>query len=95
MPKKMTQNQIVVALGFLVRNRKNFRVLFRKQNDGSLRYMLVSRISSISFQKGYVTVYSEDKGDLRRFKIDSVINIETNLEKPQMTQKEIEEYQNC
>lgn len=95
MPKtKMSQNLVIASLGVLYKNRKNFRVLFRKKGDGTLRYMLVSRIMGLNFEMDIARVYSEDKNDIRAFNISSVIKIEIDMEKPQMTPEQIAEYQN-
>lgn len=93
MPKVIMSPDLVIAsLGVLYKSRKNFRVLFRKKGDGSLRYMLVSKIMGLNFDMDIARVYCEDANDLRAFNISSVIKIEIDMEKPQMTPEQIAEY---
>ena len=89
---KMSPDLVVASLGVLYKSGKNFRVLFRKKGDGSLRYMLVSNIIGLNFNMDIVRVYCEDANDLRAFNISSVIKIEIDMEKPQMTPEQIAEY---
>ena len=89
--KRMNRDQIKVILGMIVNHRlQNFRVLFRK-NDGDIRYMKVSRMMSCDFVRDMVTVYDEEKEDIRRFKISNVYIIERNLENPPLTLEQMKE----
>lgn len=89
--KRMNRDQVKFILGRIVDQRlQNFRVLFRK-NDGDIRYMKVSRMMSCDFLRDMVTVYDEEKEDIRRFKISSVYIIERNLENPPLTLEQMKE----
>lgn len=89
--KRMNRHQVKFILGRIVDQRlQNFRVLFRK-NDGDIRYMKVSRMMSCDFLRDMVTVYDEEKEDIRRFKISSVYIIERNLENPPLTLEQMKE----